>query len=75
MSSPPLAAEVLRARSFCELQRRAVEFHYRTIRTETGNRQPEAISLYEDSGFCRVLPFGSHANDPVSIFLEKTLSS
>jgi GNAT superfamily N-acetyltransferase len=57
-----------------ELERRAAEFRYRTIRAETGDRQPEAISLYEDAGFSRVPPFGSHANDPVSIFFEKTLS-
>ena len=57
-----------------ELERRAAEFGYRTIRAETGNRQPEAVSLYEDAGFYRVPPFGSHANDPISIFFEKTLS-
>jgi GNAT superfamily N-acetyltransferase len=57
-----------------ELERSAAEFRYGTIRAETGNRQPEAISLYEDCGFQRARPFGSHAHDPVSIFFEKTLS-
>lgn len=56
-----------------ELQRRAAEFQYRKIRAETGNRQPDAILLYETSGFQRIQPFGSHADDPVSVFLEKTL--
>ncbi len=57
-----------------ELERRAAEFGYRTIRAETGDRQPEAIALYESFGFLRTSPFGSHAEDPVSIFFEKLLS-
>jgi len=57
-----------------ELEQQAAELGYRTIRAESGNRQPEAVSLYEDAGFYRVPPFGSHAHDPISIFFEKTLS-
>ncbi|MEI6198092.1 MAG: GNAT family N-acetyltransferase [Verrucomicrobiota bacterium] len=58
-----------------KLERQAAEFGYRSIRAETGNRQPEAVSFYKDAGFYRVPPFGSHANDPISIFFEKTLST
>lgn len=54
-----------------ELERHAAEFCYRVIRLETGNRQPEAISLYEGSGFHRIPAFGAHAADPVSVFFEK----
>jgi putative acetyltransferase len=44
------------------------------IRLETGTRQPEAIGLYEATGFRRILPFGNYRDDPLSLFMEKTLS-
>jgi GNAT superfamily N-acetyltransferase len=58
-----------------ELERRAVEFRHRVIRLVTGNRQPEAVSLYESSGFHRIPAFGARAADPVSLFFEKELVS
>jgi GNAT superfamily N-acetyltransferase len=54
-----------------ELERLAVEFGYRIIRLETGNRQPEAIALYEGYGFRRIPLYGEHVGDPVSICFEK----
>lgn len=39
---------------------------------ETGYLQPEAISLYERSGYVRCGPFGSYQEDPNSIFMHKT---
>lgn len=39
---------------------------------ETGYLQPEAISLYERSGYVRCGPFGSYQEDPNSIFMRKT---
>lgn len=57
------------------LEMRAREFGYRVLRAETGNRQPEAIALYAQFGFYRTAPFGSHAEDPVSVFFEKLLST
>jgi putative acetyltransferase len=36
------------------LEAKAVEFGYRMVRLETGIRQPEAITLYESSGYERV---------------------
>lgn len=56
-----------------ELERWAARFGYRVIRAETGNRQPEAIALYESCGFGRTSAFGSHAEDPVSVFFAKSL--
>lgn len=44
-------------------------------RLETGIAQPEAIRLYEKSGYRRCGPFGAYAEDPLSIFMEKTLSA
>jgi GNAT superfamily N-acetyltransferase len=57
-----------------ELERRAVEFGYSILRLETGNRQPEAIALYESCGFRRISPYGSHVGDLLSICFEKTVA-
>jgi N-acetylglutamate synthase-like GNAT family acetyltransferase len=54
-----------------ELERTAVEFGYRVLRLETGDRQPEAIALYESSGFRRIPAYGCHVHDPLSICFEK----
>lgn len=43
------------------------------LRLETGIRQPEAIGLYEATGFRRIGPFGAYQEDPLSLFMEKTL--
>lgn len=43
------------------------------LRLETGIRQPEAIGLYESTGFRRIGPFGAYQEDPLSIFMEKTI--
>ncbi len=42
-------------------------------RLETGIRQPEALALYEHSGYVRIPPFGDYREDPLSVFLEKRL--
>lgn len=41
---------------------------------ETGIGQPEAISLYEKSGYCRIDNYGPYANNPDSICMAKGLS-
>lgn len=43
------------------------------MRLETGNRQPEALHVYERHGFVRRGPFGDYPDDPTSIFMEKAL--
>jgi GNAT superfamily N-acetyltransferase len=42
---------------------------------ETGERQPEAISLYESSGYERIAGFGHYADAPLSVSFEKRLIS
>jgi GNAT superfamily N-acetyltransferase len=58
-----------------ELERAAEEFGYQAIRLETGNRQPEAIGLYETSGYRRIAAFGAYIGNPVSVCYEKTLNA
>ena len=43
------------------------------LRLETGIHQPEAIGLYESSGFHKIPPFGEYGEDPLSYFYEKRL--
>ena len=44
------------------------------MRLETGIFQPEALALFEASGFRRCSAFGSYpADDPYSVFMEKRL--
>ncbi|MCW2541821.1 MAG: GCN5-related N-acetyltransferase [Frankiales bacterium] len=41
---------------------------------ETGDQQPEAIQLYESSGYREIPAFGHYANEPGAIHLGKPLS-
>lgn len=43
------------------------------LRLQTGTRQPEAISLYERSGYRSVPARGKYADDPNALCYEKTL--
>ena len=56
------------------LEGRAAALGLRTLRLETGARQPEAIGLYESCGYRRIPPFGEYASDPWSVCFEKVLS-
>lgn len=41
---------------------------------ETGSRQPEAISLYESSGYTRIDKYGVYRHDPGSTCFGKSLT-
>lgn len=56
-----------------ELERLAVEFAYESIWLETGCDQPEAIRLYETSGYARRACYGIYVEDPRSLCYEKQL--
>lgn len=58
-----------------ELEAMAVKLNYKTIRLETGTRQPEAIALYERSGYHRIECYGEYADDPFSVCFEKRIVS
>ena len=40
---------------------------------ETGPYQPAALALYETSGYKRRGPFGAYTDDPLSVFMQKSL--
>jgi GNAT superfamily N-acetyltransferase len=44
---------------------------YTSLQLETGDVQPEAIALYESTGWTRIPPYGRYADDPRSICFAK----
>ena len=60
-------------RLLAELERRAFALGYLALRLETGTLQPEAVSLYDSSGYHRIECYGFHKDDPRSICFEKRL--
>ncbi len=55
------------------LEHHARQHKINTMRLETGTLQPAALALYTALGYHRRGPFGAYADDPWSIFMEKTL--
>jgi putative acetyltransferase len=47
----------------------------KVARLETGSKQPEAIALYRSLGYVERGPFGCHAADEFSVFMEKRLGN
>ncbi|MFC4114865.1 GNAT family N-acetyltransferase [Nonomuraea zeae] len=54
------------------LEERAVELGYDRLRLATGVRQPEAIALYESSGYVRTAPYGKYLDEPLTLCYIKT---
>jgi GNAT superfamily N-acetyltransferase len=61
-------------RLLVDLEARAATLGYRRIILETGLRQPEAVALYESSGYQPIPGFGFYANQPLSRSFAKDLS-
>jgi GNAT superfamily N-acetyltransferase len=47
---------------------------YEAILLETGIRQPEAIGLYESSGYRRIPAYREYVDSPLSVCFEKALT-
>jgi putative acetyltransferase len=56
-----------------DLEQRAREYRYRTLKLETGIKQAPAIGLYEAIGYRRVECWGKYAGEPTSVCFEKVL--
>ncbi|GAB3275005.1 hypothetical protein GCM10027347_48200 [Larkinella harenae] len=56
-----------------ELENWAKEQGYTTLKLETGNKQPEAIALYEKVGYCRIENYGPYVGLSASVCMEKLL--
>ena len=64
-----IGAAVLR-----QLELLAVQENHTSLRLEAGVNQPEALEFYRRAGYIECGPFGDYALDPLSVFMEKTLS-
>lgn len=58
-----------------ELERWASEQHYTSAILETGIKQPEAIRLYETSGFTRIPNYGPYQDIEESVCMRKLFAS
>lgn len=60
-------------RVLAALERRAEALGLNVVILETGERQPEAIGLYESAGYARTAPYGEYVGNPTSVCFEKKL--
>jgi putative acetyltransferase len=58
-------------RVLAALERRAASCGLHVVTLETGERQPEAIGLYESAGYARTAPYGEYVGNPTSVCFEK----
>jgi GNAT superfamily N-acetyltransferase len=55
------------------IEQEARDLGYTEIRLETGTRQPEAIGLYESSGYTAIPKYNPYSDDPNSVCYAKSL--
>lgn len=65
----------LARRMLAHLERTASEAGVRAMVLETGLKQPEAIALYETSGYVAIAPFGYYRDSDVNRCFAKALDS
>jgi len=53
------------------LERWATELGYSYCILESGNKQPEALALYERAGYARIPNYGQYASDENSVCMKK----
>lgn len=70
---PPARGRGLARRMLAELEASAVAAGAVRVVLNTGDQQPEAIGLYESSGYHRIGGFGHYADTPGALFYGKTV--
>jgi putative acetyltransferase len=70
---PGARGQGLSKRLLAALEDAARRMGYVALRLETGDRQPEAIRLYESAGYQRIEPFGGYHGSQRSVCFEKRL--
>ncbi len=71
--APHLRGRGLSRVVLARLEELAGEMGVRRVILETGSRQPEAIRLYETSGYERIEGFGHYKCEPLSVSYGKSL--
>lgn len=74
MVAPDARGHGLGARVVAALEVATLSRGRSIMRLETGIHQPDAIRLYEKTGYVKRGPFGEYPNDPLSVFMEKHLT-
>ena len=69
----PFRGKGLSKQMINHLESLAINFGYSQILVETGDRQPEAQSLFRSNGYFQIQPFGEYIDDPHSICFKKKL--
>lgn len=72
--SPRCRGQGIARQLLAVLEAEAAERGTTLLTLETGPFQPEALRLYAACGYERRGPFGSYADDPLSVFMQKRLS-
>ncbi|HEY7488686.1 MAG TPA: GNAT family N-acetyltransferase [Streptosporangiaceae bacterium] len=72
--SPSARGAGIGARLLAELEAHARALGLRRVVLETGERQHEAVRLYERAGYAEIPRFGEYENSPMSLCMGKTLS-
>jgi len=70
---PEARGQGVSRRILAALEDLAREFGYSKARLETGTRNPEALSLYESSGYQHIPCYGIYVHEPLSRCFEKHL--
>ena len=68
-------AEELRAAQRADIVTRARERGATRVRLETGDRQPEAVRLYEGAGYRQIPNFGAYVDAQASLCFERVLAA
>ena len=72
---PKYRGQALGRRILEGLEARAAAFGYKSLRLETGERQPAAIGLYRSFGYVQIPCYNEYAYDPHSLCFEKRLEA
>ena len=70
---PEARGQGLAKRMLSLLEQEAAQRGSTQYTLETGPSQPEAIALYERLGYQRCGPYGDYRDDPLSVFMRKTV--
>ncbi|KQV53250.1 GCN5 family acetyltransferase [Pelomonas sp. Root1217] len=71
--SPTARGKGLAKRLLARLESEAAARGCKLVTLESGPYQLEALALYAQCGYARRGPYGSYADDPLSVFMEKRI--
>lgn len=73
--SPAARGQGLAKRLLTELEAEAAARGCARVTLESGPYQTEALALYARCGYARCGPYGSYADDPLSVFMDKCIGA